>query len=442
MFLLTNSHKLKFNQKVIALLFVFLPLLLISGPFLSDLAVSIVAIYFLLNFKEFKNHLKNQYIIIFALFYFSTLFNSFNFDYFFFSLKSFLFYFRFLFFILVISFLISKENKIINDLFKITLISIIIVCASGIIEFISIRLEYYTRMGNIQNLDEIITIKNTTSQRIAGIFGDEKILGSYLLKLFPIFLASYIYLNKDKKLNLKNLLFIFLVSLTIIVSMIISGDRAPIILFSFEIFLIFILVKQLRKIIFYIGTAFIIITSVAILNDPIVKERVVNTTLDNIKGEYNDNRTTFISKDYEGHFKAALIIFKKYPILGSGIKGFRNQCFKTEIINIDNVKCTSHPHNIVLQILSETGFLGFIIYLFIFYRVIKYIKYFYKEGNKNSLDNTNTSIIICLISFVIILWPLTTSGSFFNNYNTIFYCIPIVLCKFLINSKNNKPILK
>ena len=84
MFLLTNSHKLKFNQKVIALLFVFLPLLLISGPFLSDLAVSIIAIYFILNLKEFKHHLKNQYIIIFALFYFSTLINSFNFDYFFF----------------------------------------------------------------------------------------------------------------------------------------------------------------------------------------------------------------------------------------------------------------------------------------------------------------------------------------------------------------------
>ena len=91
MFLLTNSHKLKFNQKVIALLFVFLPLLLISGPFLSDLAVSIIAIYFILNLKEFKHHLKNQYIIIFALFYFSTLINSFNFDYFFFLSNHFYF---------------------------------------------------------------------------------------------------------------------------------------------------------------------------------------------------------------------------------------------------------------------------------------------------------------------------------------------------------------
>ena len=34
-----------------------------------------------------------------------------------------------------------------------------------------------------------------------------------------------------------------------------------------------------------------------------------------------------ISEAYEGHFTAANIIFQKFPLLGSGIKGFRNQCY-------------------------------------------------------------------------------------------------------------------
>ena len=68
--------------------------------------------------------------------------------------------------------------------------------------------------------------------------------------------------------------------------------------------------------------------STIVLNDPIIKSNFeLNSKLDNIKGEYNNNEYTLISRAYEGHFNAAIIIFKKYPVLGSGIKGFRNQCY-------------------------------------------------------------------------------------------------------------------
>ena len=150
MLFIINSEKLNNNQKIIASLFIFLPLLLITGPFLSDLAVSIAAIYFLFNFKTLNINFNNKYITIFFLFYFCTVLNSFNFDYFFFSLKSFLFYFRFLCFILIISYLIKKEVRIIDDFFKICFFSFIIVIVSGFIQYLDIRFEYFTKLADLE----------------------------------------------------------------------------------------------------------------------------------------------------------------------------------------------------------------------------------------------------------------------------------------------------
>ena len=68
--------------------------------------------------------------------------------------------------------------------------------------------------------------------------------------------------------------------------------------------------------------------------------------------EYNsDGKLTMISEAYEGHFNAAIIIFQKYPVLGSGIKGFRNQCYGLNKNNYKNktIWCTTHPHNIFFK---------------------------------------------------------------------------------------------
>ena len=82
-------------------------------------------------------------------------------------------------------------------------------------------LEYFQRLSTADLIDQFITIKNTTSQRVSGIFGDEQILGSYLLKIFPIFLGTYYYVNKKKILDFKNnliiLFFIILFGITIII---------------------------------------------------------------------------------------------------------------------------------------------------------------------------------------------------------------------------------
>ena len=46
-----------------------------------------------------------------------------------------------------------------------------------------------------------------THNRVSSLFGDEKILGSYLARLWPIFFGLYIILFKKKNIFIKFLIF-------------------------------------------------------------------------------------------------------------------------------------------------------------------------------------------------------------------------------------------
>ena len=52
---------------------------------------------------------------------------------------------------------------------------------------------------------------------------------------------------------------------------------------------------------------------------------------------------------------------KDNKILGIGPKNFRIKC-KEKKYQISELTCSTHPHNTVLQLMSETGILGFMFY--------------------------------------------------------------------------------
>jgi O-antigen ligase len=414
-----SSNKLDKNQKMISMLFALMPLLLITGSFLSDLGLSIISIYFFFIIKklEIKN---NNLIKFFFIFYFLFLINSLSFDYYLSSIKSFFFYFRFLLFILVMIYLIKLEKYILNDFFKIMIFSLIIILVSGFYEYYEIRNEYFHRLSKAT--EDFITIKNTTSQRVSGIFNNEKIMGGFLLKIFSLYITIFLFLNKNIS-STKNFILILLSTSLIGMGIFISGDRAPIILFCFQLFLFFCFIKKNRAKLFLIGIIIFSILCLLTFKDRILKERLIYVTVNDIYKEDNDKKKyNFLSKAYEGHFKAAILIFKDNPILGSGIKGFRHQCIKLKenLKYKDSIVCTTHPHNIFLHILAETGILGILIYLSIFfYLILKLLKIYFKK--KENWDDIILKVSI--INLIVALWPFTTSGSFFNNYNSIFFSL-------------------
>ena len=98
--------------------------------------------------------------------------------------------------------------------------------------------------------------------------------------------------------------------------------------------------------------------------------------------------------------------------------------------------CTTHPHNFYLQLLSETGLIGtfFIIFSFLFflYKIITHI-----ISNLLNKKNTLSNSEIILIAYIIILlFPFTTTGNFFNNWLNMISILPISLYLFESDLKN------
>ena len=96
-----------------------MPIFLITGPFLSDLSISICGIVFLINSykKNLKKYYNNSFVKFFIIFYLIILISSLTSDYELFSLKSSFFYFRFALFALSTWYLIDTNKNFLKYFF-------------------------------------------------------------------------------------------------------------------------------------------------------------------------------------------------------------------------------------------------------------------------------------------------------------------------------------
>ena len=125
---------IKFLHKYLLLL---IPLFLISGPFLPDLALSLSSILFLfLTIKE-RNYFyfKNIFFIVFIIWCVYCIlisFFSFNISI---SLNSSLFHFRFGFFALSIWYALNEYNNFTKSLFMVLLFSFVLIIFDGFFQY-------------------------------------------------------------------------------------------------------------------------------------------------------------------------------------------------------------------------------------------------------------------------------------------------------------------
>ena len=104
--------KLSF-ENYLQILVLSIPLLLITGPFLPDLFLTLSSLSFLiyLFFEKKINFLKKKIFYLFSIFFFILVISSFLSDYKIKSLITSLGYFRFGIFLFVVSYLIKKKKK-------------------------------------------------------------------------------------------------------------------------------------------------------------------------------------------------------------------------------------------------------------------------------------------------------------------------------------------
>lgn len=405
-----------------------LPLALLTGPAFPDLLVILSSIFFLVHLFYFKLDIitEKKVFFFFLLFYFYLLFSSSLSPHPWISLKFSLPYIRFVLLAFLIAYLLENNKLIFLRFFFITcLVAILILFFDSIFQF-------YTGKN-------ILGVASTVQGRIGSIFGDELILGSYALKISPMFFVSILHLNISD-ISKKKIFFIAYCVIFLII--LISGDRAPLLLFFIYSLLLFFLLKPYRKLFFIINVFLVTFFIMFLTFNKSSYNRIIVQTIneigfgksdytqkalgvgkDNNLKLYSSNKINFFSSIHENYFLTSINIFYDYPIIGAGPKAY-SKLSKSYEYAYDRFSYVGHPHNFYFQLLAETGIIGFIIvFLFLMYLIIKYrtIQNLYKQ-NSNRFNILIAGIPVSGLLFH--LWPLTTTGSFFTNYN----CILIYMC--------------
>ena len=145
----------------------------------------------------------------------------------------------------------------------------------------------------------------------------------------------------------------------------------------------------------------------------------------NEKKNRSNNEIKIFSNDHQGHYILAYELFKSNPIWGIGPKGFRHYCRSVKYDPPVGI-CSTHPHNFLIQIISETGLIGLIFYLSsLIFVILKLMKIYH---SKNIIYDKNCFVIISL-GLIVNFFPFVPNGNFFNNWISIinFYYIGLYL---------------
>jgi O-antigen ligase len=411
------QKKLYLNQ----LLFL-LPLTLVFSKFLSDALISLVGIFFLFRInKYFKNILDHKISIYFIIFFFIMIFsNLINENYQTLFSKT-IFFIRFLFFVLIIELFFINIKKI--EKFLIILILILL-----LLQF-DLFFQYLFGFDLVGNV-------SPHKFRLSGFFGDELIAGGFLAKFSGIYFMSTVYFLKKKKIRNEYLIIILCLY---VVAVFLTGERMALILTFFSVFLVFVFAGEVRKIILLSVTIFSLILTVFIIKEENFYKRHIKQNLIQLGLSNKYSNDTFFDSHYGVIWLTSFEIIKKEFFFGTGIKQYRNVC-GNEKYNLPNLKlknqkirCSSHPHNYFLEIITETGVFGLIIYIIIISKIFQIA--FTKIKNEKS-KNIQYLYIGFLISFILLIWPLKTSGSFFNNYNSVIFWLIAGLNLVNLNKKN------
>ena len=276
--------------------------------------------------------------------------------------------------------------------------------------------------------------------RITGVFEHEAIAGAYIQKIFIFSLISVFLFSYLKKLN-KNFLQIIFFTIVIFASFIASNRISFLIIISL-IFFVVIFYKSFRK---NLLLSMILLIPLFIFSyqadsqinykykDFISKVQKLGGQTSVLSNDISDeNKEASPTRSNHGKiYLTAIKSFNENKILGHGLKSFRVNCKK--FLNQKNTLCSTHPHNYHLEVLHDTGILGFsLISIFVF--LILFSKYKDLRLNKSKY-NEKIIISLLILNFLIEIFPLKSTGSLFTTWNGTLLWLSIALVNYG-NKKN------
>jgi O-antigen ligase len=397
--------------------------LLIWGPFFPDLIVSLSSLVFLVYvFKDklFFYFNKKPFIIFFIFCIYCILVSIFVAKDRMLSFESSLFYFRIGIFACLIWYLIEQNKKILSYFYYILVVCFSVLVVDGYFQFFS--------GFNIIGLP-------ASGDRISSFFGEELIMGSYLSRLFPLLFALFV-LRKNSKFEVYYIGILFIL---IDVLIYIAGERASFVFLNLSTLFIIILIKKYQK--FRLITfvcALVIITGLTFSYNKLA-DRMIFSTIQSLGLVKESQKQNIFTPQHDSLIRTAYNMFLDKPFVGHGPKMFRVIC-KDEKYATGDTPCMTHPHNFYVQLLAETGIIGFS-FLFSAFSYVLYCAYKQFKSIVLRQKRYLTDYQVCLLAGILItVWPLTTNGNFFHNWLMIIYSLPVGFYLHSIYGKNRKNI--
>jgi len=454
------------------LVFAFFPISFILGSFIINLNLLLLCclgIYYLkskVSKIKFDFSIKIIFLFFFILFFSTSLsfikslyfegYDSVNLM----RLTKSILFFRF-FLLLVIIYFLSKLNILhFKYLFLTAAFSSILVSLDIIYQFI---------FGfNIIGLESGGRFNRFNS----GFFGDEFVAGGYVQRFafFAIFFIILVLKNKNYTKYISTAIVMCILGSGILF----SGNRMPLILFIFGIFLLFLFKLKIKKTLLVGLIALFVLLEFTLSSNKMYKDLyssyfsraksiIVQLILGGKKMTVRDR--AMIDKYQKGEdvrfrdekfkigigemvmknyiytretetyhvrvFLTAIDTWKANKILGNGIKSFRFDCYKLVgpgvnfgedyVPNVKNRLCSNHPHNYYLEILTETGIVGLFITFIIGLMFIIFIFKNFKFIKQMNIENF--ILLSAIISLILETIPLKSSGSLFTTNNATYMIV-------------------
>lgn len=251
--------------------------------------------------------------------------------------------------------------------------------------------------------------------RLTGPFNDLRV-GIYITKLFfPVALGFALWQVRARGKGWP----VWLTAgaaIVMIGAVFVSGERMALILMMFGLVLAAVLQKGVLRAAIggVLALALIGIGVVAAVDKQMMQRQFMSTA---------EAVTNFSHTHYGVLWRNAIQLGSERPLTGVGMKNFRVVCGDSKIAlpaeatkivppSEQDLRCGTHPHNTYLEWFSEAGIPGLILFIMM---IVTLGQRFWSAWKV--IGDNRAWMAGPVIAVILQLWPIAATGSFFSNWN-------------------------